>query len=149
MEKLSSILAQTASVQTPKSVATPPISTAQWEQAVGTRIASRAQPLRIERGVLYVRVATAAWANELSLLSTEILAQLDKAGIEASALRFSVGPVETRCRGPRGVPQVAASPQAKVPAELSPVIERVDDESLRNAIRDAAAKSLSVSNKAR
>jgi predicted nucleic acid-binding Zn ribbon protein len=144
MDKLSSILAHTAAVKVPKSIATPPVSTAQWEQAVGTRIARRAQPLRIERGVLYVRVTSAAWANELSLLSSEILAQLEQAGITATSLRFSVGPIAGRCRGPRGIPQRAASPKAKLPEELSPVVERVEDEGLRAAIRDAAAKSLSV-----
>ena len=145
MEKLAAILAHTAAVKVPKSVTAPPVSTAQWEQAVGTRIARRAQPLRIERGVLYVRVTSAAWANELSLLSADILTQLEEAGVAASSLRFSVGPIETRARGPRGIPQRAAAPEARLPTELSPVVDQVEDDSLRKAIREAAAKSLSVS----
>jgi predicted nucleic acid-binding Zn ribbon protein len=50
----------------------------EWADLVGPQIASVTAPESITPdGVLRVRVATAAWANELSLMSPKILARLN------------------------------------------------------------------------
>jgi predicted nucleic acid-binding Zn ribbon protein len=50
----------------------------EWAELVGPQIASVTQPDSITPdGVLRVRVATAPWANELSLMSPKILARLN------------------------------------------------------------------------
>src|ERR671921_2037310 len=50
----------------------------EWAELVGPQIASVTAPDSITPdGVLRVRVATAAWANELSLMSPRILARLN------------------------------------------------------------------------
>ena len=54
-----------------------------WALAVGAQIAAVTEPLSITAdGVLWVRVTTAAWMNELSLLAPD-----------------TAGPGSTRCRG--------------------------------------------------
>ena len=40
----------------------PPVSSRIWAEAVGARIAERARPITLERGVLTVRAATSVWA---------------------------------------------------------------------------------------
>src|SRR5262249_46212213 len=58
-----------------------PLPLALWELTVGTRIAARTRPLRLEGGVLLVRVATAAWAHELAFLAPEIATRLAQRGV--------------------------------------------------------------------
>lgn len=50
----------------------------EWAELVGPQIATVTEPDSITPdGVLRVRVVTAAWANELSLMSPRILARLN------------------------------------------------------------------------
>ncbi len=49
-----------------------------WNRAVGAQIAAVAKPLSYENGVLQVRVESAAWRNELSMMSEEIIQKLNQ-----------------------------------------------------------------------
>ena len=50
----------------------------EWEELVGPQIAAVTSPESVTQdGVLRVRVATAPWANELSLMTPKILARLN------------------------------------------------------------------------
>jgi predicted nucleic acid-binding Zn ribbon protein len=50
----------------------------EWSQLVGPQIAAVTSPESVTPdGILRVRVATAAWANELSLMSPRILSRLN------------------------------------------------------------------------
>jgi predicted nucleic acid-binding Zn ribbon protein len=50
----------------------------EWEELVGPQIAAVTAPESVTPdGVLRVRVATAPWANELSLMTPKILARLN------------------------------------------------------------------------
>ena len=52
----------------------------EWAVLVGPQIAAVTEPESVTAdGVLRVRVATAAWANELSLMTPRILARLNAA----------------------------------------------------------------------
>jgi hypothetical protein len=127
-------------------MAPPPVSQRAWEEAVGSRIARRTQPLRVERGILYVRVANAAWANELSLLSNDILAQLHARGLRVQALRFHVGRIDPYQADPRFEREVkrAAPADPPLPQEVNERMDAIDDDALRDAVADAAAKSLAL-----
>ncbi len=66
-----------------------------WPGAVGPQIAAVTRPETVNaQGVLWVRVTTSAWANELSLMSPRILAQLNR-GVAPKAqiqeIRWLVG----------------------------------------------------------
>src|SRR4051812_34791068 len=54
----------------------PPIPMREWKLAVGPRIADRAHPITLERGILLVKVTTSVWANELQMLAPELVARL-------------------------------------------------------------------------
>lgn len=144
MIKLEQILAAQGALRPPPSVQAPPIPRAVWDKAVGTRIAERTQPFRLERGCLEVKVASSAWANELSLLAGDIQAQLTAAGWEIASLRFVVGPVQAPPR--RAVERRrTASPRAEVPSALRARMAEVEDPELRAALEAAAAKTLDLS----
>ncbi|MCI0707381.1 MAG: DUF721 domain-containing protein [Ignavibacteriae bacterium] len=49
-----------------------------WAEVVGERIAQEAEPQKIEKGVLLVRVRTGVWRNELTMRKSEILAKLNQ-----------------------------------------------------------------------
>jgi len=54
-----------------------------WADIVGQRIAEEAEPQKIEKGVLLVRVRKSVWRNELTMRKSEIVAKLNQAIGEA------------------------------------------------------------------
>jgi predicted nucleic acid-binding Zn ribbon protein len=71
-----------------------------WEETVGEKMAARSSPVRVQDGVLWLRVAGPHWAAEISLRKQDILAALNKeAGSEVlKDIRF-VGAWDTRRPG--------------------------------------------------
>ncbi len=113
-----------------------------WRRAVGPRISDRTRPGRLERGTLLVRVASAVWAQELSLLSDDLIGRLRASGLAVDTLRFRVERLEPR---PRVVaPRAPAPPPAPLPADLESRLAEVDDPELRAAIAQAAGYSLAL-----
>ncbi len=51
----------------------------QWESLVGEHIAKAASAVKIVKGVLFVKVKSSAWRNELSLRKQEIVGTLNTA----------------------------------------------------------------------
>ena len=67
-----------------------------WPELVGPQIAAVTAPESVTPdGMLRVRVATAAWANELSLMSPKILARLNagRSG-RVKEIRWVPGPLD-------------------------------------------------------
>lgn len=120
----------------------PPIPAAEWRAVVGPRIADRARPIAIERGVLVVRVTTSVWANELQMLAPELLRRLVERGFAIAELRFRVGPLDFEERPP----ERRAYRKIPGPAPLAPELERsiqeIEDTELRDAISAAARANL-------
>lgn len=110
-----------------------------WCRAVGDRVAARTRPGRIREGILTVYVASAVWAQELSLLSPTIVERLRKTGLEVQSLRFRVGEIEPiparREAAPAGRP-------VDLPGDLSARLAKIGDEALRTKMAEAAAYSL-------
>lgn len=118
-----------------------PVPLRYWEAAVGTKIAERARPTRLERGVLTVTAATAAWSNELSMLAAPIVEKLRGFGIDVRELRFRVGALDPTPRLARRPPKVAPSP-APLGRDLQRSLADVPDDDLRDAIERAARRAL-------
>jgi len=49
-----------------------------WEEVVGKQIARTTEATRIIKGVLFVRVKTSTWRNELSMRKKEIIEKLNR-----------------------------------------------------------------------
>lgn len=145
VEQLGAVLDRASDILPPRDVREPraPVSARDWEAAVGTRIAGRTLPLKLDRGVLHVRVAGSTWAQELSLLCEPIIAQLRARGVQVDTLRFRAGHVDAPERSKTREETVRTSPPAvELPPALSKDVEGVQDAELRDAIRLAAQKNL-------
>ena len=119
-----------------------PIAEHVWKEAVGVRIAERAKPVAIERGVLIVRAATSVWATELSLLTTTLVERLRAHGVMINELRFRVGSVEPPPRPPERRLTRAVPAPGPLPRPLADSIAQVDDGELQVAIARAARANL-------
>jgi hypothetical protein len=129
-------------LRVPASIEASPIAFRDWEAAVGTRIAARARPIKLERGVLLVRAASSTWAQELALLSDAIITQLRARNVAVDSLRFRVGQVDAPERPPSRE-EVRISPaEVPLPPTLATQLAHVDDPELRAIIARAAAKNL-------
>ena len=64
-----------------------------WPDAVGSRIAAEARPVREREGTVTVECRAATWAQELDLLHDELLARVNEAlgGERVTRLRMVVG----------------------------------------------------------
>jgi hypothetical protein len=142
MDKIDDILAAAKKLKPPRGVMGP-LAPILWERAVGTRIAKRTSPQRIDRHILYVRTATAAWANELTMLSENIIGSLAEQGVKVKALRFQVGQVDNPVR-PERPPRHAPPKNPPLPERLAEHIARLDADDLSAAIGEAAALSLAA-----
>jgi hypothetical protein len=118
-----------------------------WPEAVGPRVAARAQPYRLQRGVLTVRVDGAAWLSELTYLKSEIRNRLNErlGGRPVTELRLVPGTV-TLAPPPEPARQVATfSERTLDPAEVAAAaaaVAAVTDPELREALLSFRLKSL-------
>jgi len=114
----------------------------QWRRIVGERIAARTEPGAKRGRELTVHVATASWAQELSLLVNEIVARLKGAGVHVDTVRFRVKDIAPQPRDP-----AARKPtyrRAALPGALTDRLDSIDDPELRAAIGEAAALWLAL-----
>ncbi|WP_437675987.1 DUF721 domain-containing protein [Sorangium sp. So ce131] len=142
LERLGALIQRESSLSAPAEVDTAPMPFRDWEAAVGSRIAARARPLKLERGVLHVRAASSTWAQELSMLGDVITAQLRSRGLPVQSLRFRVGKVEPVARPPWREEVRPAPKEARLPPEVRRELGKVADADLRDAIAKAAARNL-------
>jgi predicted nucleic acid-binding Zn ribbon protein len=63
-----------------------------WDEIVGEGIGSRTKPEKISRDTLYISVTNSTWANELRMMSAQLLFKINNfIGTEAiKELRFKV-----------------------------------------------------------
>ena len=142
LEPLGTVIARDRELRVPKAFEGAPVSPRDWEAAVGSRIAARAEPVLLERGVLLVRAATSTWAQELTLLGDAIVEQLRGRGVAVRQLRFRVGKVEPKARQGSRDPPRHEPPTVPLPPVLLDELERVADPDLRAVIARAAGKNL-------
>ena len=115
-----------------------------WPAAVGPAIARAAWPQRLARdGTLHVTTVSSTWAFELGRMEAEIRAKLVASLGDATppALRFAPGPVPS----PPAEEEVRAEapvPTADESVTAAALAAGIEDPSLREAVRQAAAASL-------
>jgi hypothetical protein len=118
----------------------------QWRRVVGERIAARTEPGAKRGRELTVHVASASWAQELSLLVSEIVLRLKAAGIGVDTVRFRVKEIAAPTRDPAALKPVYR--KAALPAPLSKQLDGIEDSELRDAIGEAAALWLALDERA-
>ena len=106
-----------------------------WRRLVGDRVARRTEPGALVGGVLTIYVASAPWAQELSLLTSELLERLKPLGLAISSVRFRV---RQQIQGPTSQPKRRPLARAPLPGELQQRVDSIEDPELRQVIADAA-----------
>ncbi len=114
------------------------VSHALWEEVAGQAFARRTKPERFDKGTLWVRVATSAWAQELALHAPLIVERLRARRVDVDRLRFRVAPVDPLERSrPDPIPAAVLAPArvAEPPAEMvEGVLREITDPELAAAI---------------
>ena len=106
-----------------------------WRRIVGDRIARRTEPGGLWEGVLTIYVASAPWAQELSLLTTELLERLKPLNLSVTSVRFRV---RQQIQAPAAARKRRPASRAPLPSELQRRVDSVEDPELRQVIADAA-----------
>jgi hypothetical protein len=106
-----------------------------WRRLLGDRVARRTEPGSLVGGVLTVYVASAQWAQELSLLSNELLERLKPLNLIINSVRFRV---RQQIHSSPAASKRRPAARAPMPNELRQRVEAVDDPELRRVIADAA-----------
>jgi hypothetical protein len=119
-----------------------PIPMREWKIVVGPRIADRAHPISLDRGILLVKVTTSVWANELQMLAPELVARLRVRNFAVDQLRFRVGPLDMPDRPPERRITRKVPPPVVLGPELKANIDLVQDPDLRAVIARAASANL-------
>ena len=119
-----------------------------WEDAVGGPIARNAQPDRIERGVLIVRVSSSSWAQEMTYMKDRIISRLNEKLPRkmVNDMRFVQGTIdapEKRKAAPD--PGKPESSRKIDPALAAPYTDHMDDSELKDIITRVVALSLDQS----
>lgn len=118
------------------------VDDATWRLVIGAGLVKRAIPMRLREGVLTVRVASSAWAQQLSMLRDELRAKLGQHGYKINDIRFSVGPV-LPTRRLLGAPIFVPCLRPEVlPPSLEMAIAHVPDPALRLTLARAASANL-------
>ncbi len=98
-----------------------------WGQVVGETVALQTSPERLERGVLYVRVASSAWLQQLNFLKEEIISRFNEVSGLApiGEIRFRLGNIKQERWEEGGI-----DPLYSLKALLTPRDRRVVEASL-------------------
>src|SRR5689334_12837304 len=142
IEPIGAVVQREATFRVEASKRAPPVAPRDWESAVGTRIAARARPVKLDRGVLLVRTASATGAQELTPLADAIIEQLRAHRVAVDSLRFLVGAVDPPERPPWRQEVRTSPPESPLPSEVKRELAKVNDPELRAAIARAASKNL-------
>lgn len=107
-----------------------------WEQVVGSIVAQKSWPEKVEEGVLYIGVTSHPWAAELHLLKPQILARYRQL-VGRSALKD----VEFRVARRKGrkaetTPGIALHPMPSEPLQPQPVPQHLLAEIANPEVRD-------------
>lgn len=87
----------------------PHMATVYWDDVVGPQVAGATQVLAVRGGdTLVVRTKNGVWANELTLLKTDILKRLNRAigGKVLADIRFEIGVLDRRTEAPADVEEL-------------------------------------------
>jgi hypothetical protein len=114
----------------------------QWRRIVGERIAARTEPGPKRGRELTVYVASASWAQELSLLVNEIVTRIKAVGIGVDTIRFGVRAITPPTRE-AAAPKPAAR-KAALPSALNAELDTIADAELRATIAEAAGLWLAL-----
>lgn len=102
--------------------------------AVGSAVAQRSRPFKLEKQVLLVGVNDNIWLSELSMMKDEIISRMQEAGADVKDIRFFYKNFKTL--GTKGE-KAGRTPTEKELGYADRLAESVPEGELRESIRQA------------
>jgi predicted nucleic acid-binding Zn ribbon protein len=123
-----------------------------WPELVGERVAARTEPGALKNGKLTIRVASAAWLNELSLMRADLVRRIN-AGLGEELVRevrlLAGSPRQSEPERRRAAPLASedkrlsdAEPPPALLAEIEQAAGQIGDPELREVARRAGLARL-------
>jgi hypothetical protein len=117
-----------------------------WDVAVGDKISSHTQPLRLIRGILTVVVDSPAWMQQISFYKTDLIDRINNELRKdvVTDINFRIGKVETKKRLKTHDPGLKTDISLHESKKIEGFLEPIKDEKIRETIRKAMTKSLTI-----
>jgi hypothetical protein len=116
-----------------------------WDSVVGEYVSRYAQPDRMRNKILFVRVSSSPWMQQLSYMSTGIVEALnERLGTSiVEEIRFKLGEVDPRCKGtqtPSPASNPIPSPGKGISRELRKALSSIKDTETRKILGQVILK---------
>lgn len=110
-----------------------------WAECVGYQISVHSEPDNIKRGILWVKVDSAVWINELSYRKDEILKTLISKNEELviNDIKFIQGKIIKKKKIFNKKPYIPSSNIIELPKIIEKSLDKIKDENLSHTIRMA------------
>ncbi len=119
-----------------------------WNEAVGRGVAERTQPMRIENGVLFLKVTNSVWMQQLQFMKELIRKKLyEKTGVElVQDLRFFIGEVENpyKLEGRQSSKRDWPIPSEPEMENIARQVSGVQDLEMRKMLAEIFSRALSM-----
>jgi predicted nucleic acid-binding Zn ribbon protein len=113
-----------------------------WNDIVGEQIARRAQPERLRNRILFVRVSSSTWMQQLQTMKPLLLERIHKTikGAAIRDMRFFMGEVVPPIPAPSRSQSKVEPRNVRVSAEMEAYLGRIQDSELRTLLRRIMGK---------
>ncbi len=118
-----------------------------WEQAVGPQIAAQSRPESIKRDILFVKVSSSVWMQQLHFLKEEMIGKVNAllAGATVKDIRFSIGCLPSPAKGGKeaaAMPLSAGHLKERDKKMIDTCLASLDDQELKEIIKRVMTKEL-------
>lgn len=113
-----------------------------WSDIVGEQIARRAQPERLRNRILFIRVSSSTWMQQLQTMKPMLLERIDKIikGAAIKDIRFSLGEVIPPTPAPFRLQPKVEPKETRLSSEMETYLEPIEDSELKTLIRGIMLK---------
>ncbi|MBF0613508.1 MAG: DUF721 domain-containing protein [Magnetococcales bacterium] len=105
-----------------------------WEQVVGASLAAHTEPVKLQEGVLTIRVDSPVWMHQLSFLQDELLEKLASLWQEDSVLRIELQRAPLQRQVAKKSKESKLKPTTEEIGEARSLAGIIQDEPLRRAV---------------
>jgi predicted nucleic acid-binding Zn ribbon protein len=113
-----------------------------WRDIVGEQVAQRTQPERLRNRILFVRVSSSTWMQQLQTMKPMMLEKIHKVirGAAIRDIRFSLGEILPPIPASQEIQSETESHETCLSPEMEGHLRQIGDMELRNLIRNILLK---------
>lgn len=113
-----------------------------WADIVGEQVARKTQPERLRNRILFVRVSSSTWMQQLQTMKPMLLERIHKTikGAAIKDIRFSMGEVIPPSPAPSELHPEGEPQEISLSAEMEGYLDQIGDSELRTLMRNILRK---------